>query len=184
MNASPFHRTSRRAGGVIRVLAVLLALSACGERKELDSADRNSTSAPITDSLQGPGEREGNWSGADQRSTWRALLDGSRIKQIDEVSLFTDNARAMRQFAFAADGWLMSAREERVQVVLGSSATPDTINTVIELEWMIDSLTRSAKRVNGTDKLLQPFEVDNIRQHADELVRTARAGSSSRPPGK
>lgn len=184
MYANPFRWTTRRAVSATRVLAAILALSACGERKQLDDGSLNSSAAPITDSLKGPGEREGHWNGADQRSTWRALLDGPRIKQIDEVALFTDNARAMRQFGFAADGSLMMAREERVQTVFGNAATPDTIHTIIELEWIADSLTRSAKRVNGTDKLLQPFEVDNIRQHADELARTARAGSSARTPGK
>ena len=140
--------------------------------------------APITDSLTGPGTREGMWQGTDAHSTWRAILDGPRITQIDEVALHTDSTRAMRQFQFDSAQSLRTVREERSQVVYGARAVPDTVNTIIELEWQADSLARSAKRVNGVDTLLQPYEVDNIRTHAAELLRVARAGSSAASPGR
>jgi hypothetical protein len=38
--------------------------------------------------------------------------------------------------------------------------------------------------VNAVAKLLQPFEVDNLRAHADDLVRVARAGSASPAPAR
>lgn len=180
---------SRRSTAFARASAALVAAAllagACGRSADTATADSANAAAhaPITDSLTGPGGREGTWQGAEARSTWRALLDGPRVSQIDEVALFTDSTRAMRQFRFDPTGALATVREERSQKVYGNTATPDTINTIIELEWQRDSLARSAKRVNGVDKLLQPYEVDNIRAHAAELLRTARAGSPIATPG-
>ena len=149
-----------------------------GDAPAADSAG-DAAHAPITSALTGPGTREGTWQGAEAHSTWRAMLDGPRVTQIDEVALYTDSTRAMRQFRFDTSGALASAREERSQKVYGNAATPDTVNTLIELEWQRDSLVRSGKRVNGTDRPLQPYEVDNIRAHADELLKIARAGTAT-----
>ena len=126
--------------------------------------------------LTGPGTREGTWQGAEGHSTWRAVLDGPRVTQIEETALYTDSTRATRQFRFDTTGALAWVREERSQNVYGNTATPDTVNTLIELELEVDSLIRSAKRVNGADRLLQPYEVDNLRAHAAELLKIARAG--------
>jgi hypothetical protein len=161
------------------VVAASLLFGACGTRGDtakVDTADRIA-SAPISDSAVGPGTRAGAWQGADARSTWHAVLDGPWITQIDEIVLFTDSARSMRQFQFDSSGFLSKAREERVQTLYGQKAAPDTLHTLIELEWSRDSLARSAKRVNGAGRLLQPYEVDNLRAHADELRRLARTGT-------
>jgi hypothetical protein len=139
---------------------------------------RDAAHAPITDALTGPGTREGTWRGAEAHSTWRATLDGPRVTQIDEIALYTDSTRAMRQFRFDTNGALASVREERSQKVYGSKVTPDTVNTLIELELRADSVVRSAKRVNGADRVLQPYEVDNVRAHAAELLKIARAGTT------
>ena len=175
--------TTRLSSAV--VLALTLLVPGCG-RDAASTADSASAAAhaAITDSLTGPGTREGTWQGADARSTWRAILDGPRVTQIDEIALYTDSTRAMRQFQFDSTSSLRTVREERSQVVYGARAIPDTVNTIIELEWQVDSLARSAKRVNGVDRLLQPYEVDNIRAHAAELRRIARAGSAAANPGR
>lgn len=161
--------------------AVLIALLACRAGTDQQTTDSMAKHAAVSDSLVGPGSREGVWQDADERSTWTAQLDGPRITQIDEISLFTDSARSVRRFRFDSAGHLVTLREERSQLVFGERAMPDTVLTLIELEWVQDSLARSAKRVNGVDRLLQPFEVDNFRAHADELLRLVRAGSSNRP---
>ena len=177
----PFHRPLH---GALFAMSLAVAV-ACGRRDETTRNDSAAVAAnaPISDSTIGPGMRQGAWQGADAHSTWRAILDGSWITQIDEVALFTDSARAMRQFRFDSSGLLAVAREEREQTLFGNRATPDTLLTIIELEWQHDSLARSAKRVNGVDRLLQPYEVDNLRAHADELRRMARAGTAPTPPG-
>lgn len=150
-----------------------LSIDGCKERTPADKlADRT------------PGVSDGTWQGTDARSTWHATLDGPRVAQLDEISIFTDSTRAARQFRFDSTGALTTAREERFQKVFGNAALPDTINTIIDLEWLADSLVRSQKRVNGQTRLLQPFEVDNMRAHADELFRTARAAPSTRKQGR
>ena len=174
MNAPTFGRLRALAH-----LALVVSLAAaCGKDAESSSGDSDATHAPITDVLTGPGKREGTWQGAEAHSTWQALLDGPLVTQLDEIALYTDSTRAMRQFRFDSAGALASVREERSQKVYGSKATPDTVNTLIELEWQADSLLRSGKRVNGVDRLLQPYEVDNLRAHAAELLRLARTGST------
>jgi len=160
---------------------MVLWLMACGAGADRVADAANDRQAAVSDSLVGPGMREGVWQDADERSTWTAQLDGPRITQIDEISIFIDSARSTRQFRFDSTGQLITLREERAQLVFGERATPDTVLTFIELEWEQDSLTRSTKRVNGVDRLLQPFEVDNFRAHAAELQRIVRAGSSTRP---
>lgn len=157
------------------LVAALVAVSGCADRSKSLAVD--STRAAITIGLKGPGTRDGVWTGADAHSSWHAILDGPRIAQLDEIALFTDGTRAMRQFQFDSVGVLSKLHEERVQLMYGATAAPDTVHTVIELEWVQDSLTRSTKRVNGTDKMLQLYEIDNLRVHVDELVRAARAGS-------
>ena len=157
------------------VAAVSVAASACLDRAKSLAGD--STRAAITIGLKGPGTRDGAWTGAEAHSSWHAILDGPRIAQLDEIALFADSTRAMRQFQFDSVGVLSKLHEERVQLVYGATAAPDTVHTLIELEWVQDSLTRSTKRVNGTDKMLQLYEIDNLRVHVDELVRAARAGS-------
>jgi hypothetical protein len=194
MNASTCQRSlaralsaralSARALSAPAFLALIASSSltvACGRSADTASGDSasNVTHAPISDTLTGPGRREGTWQGAEARSTWQAILDGPRVTQVDEIALYTDSARASRQFHFDTTGSLAFAREERWQKVYGGKATPDTVNTLIELEWQGDSLARSAKRVNGVDRLLQPYEVDNIRAHAAELLRIARAGTAT-----
>ena len=173
---------SRRspALALLAFLTVSAGTAACGRNADSSPGDSasNAAHAPITDALTGPGAREGTWQGAEAHSTWRAILDGPRVTQIDEIALYTDSTRAMRQFRFAVTGELATVREERSQKVYGNKATPDTVNTLIELEWQRDSLVRSGKRVDGVDRLLQPYEVDNIRAHAAELLKIARAGTT------
>jgi len=179
------HQRPRPQRIVASCLASLTLFAGACENRDAAGGDSANTAAhaPIADSARGPGAREGTWNGADAQSTWRAILDGPWITQIDEITLFTDSARAMRQFRFDSSGFLYAAREEREQTLRGERATPDTLRAIIELEWQRDSLTRSAKRVNGIDRLLQPYEVDNLRSHADELRRIARSGTAPRTPG-
>ncbi len=165
-------------------VAPLLMVYACGGGTDAAARDTSAVHAAVTDSLVGPGVREGTWQDADEHSTWRAMLDGPRITQVDEVAVYTDSTRSVRQFRFDSSEMLASLREERTQTLFGEKATPDTLRTIIELEWELDSLARSAKRVDGVDRLLQPFEVDNFRAHAAELLRTVRAGTTSSPTGR
>jgi hypothetical protein len=160
------------------VLTLLLAACAGSDAKSSNGAPLQ---AAVTDSLVGPGMREGTWEDADERSTWRATLDGPRITDITEVSTFTDSAQSTRQFRFDSTERLTTFREERRQLIFGATAAPDTVETIIELEWQQDSLARSAKRVDGADRLLQPFEIDNFRAHAAELLRVVRAGTTTSP---
>lgn len=176
-------RTHLRAH-LAAALLLCSIVSACGDRASRATDSALATRAPIADTAKGPGVRDGTWQGPDAQSTWHAILDGPAITQIDEVSLATDGTMATRQFAFDSTGLLAKLREERVQKVYGNAATPDTVNTLIELEWQGDSLVRSAKRVNNADKLLQPFEVDNLRAHAIDLARTARIGSTTAKPAR
>ena len=167
------------------LVGATVCLTACGGSADSKASDSAAAlSSAIASSATGPGTREGTWQGADERSTWRAMLDGARITQIDEVSLFTDSTRAMRQFRFDSADVLATMREEKEQVLYGAKATPDTVRTIMELEWQGDSIVRSSKKVNGEARMPQPFEVDNVRAHATALVSAARSGSSTTPPAK
>jgi hypothetical protein len=166
---------------VVRAPAVWALLLAACAGSNTDRTDSATLQAAVSDALVGPGVREGTWQDADERSTWRATLDGPRITRIDEVSTFTDSAQSTRQFGFDSTEQLTTFREERRQLIYGATAAPDTVQTLIELEWQQDSLARSAKRVDGADRLLQPFEIDNFRAHAAELLRVVRAGTTTSP---
>lgn len=177
--SSPRHPRGRVPAFWVALFTASIAGGCSDAGSASNDTARNATHAPITDSLSGPGTREGTWQGAEGHSTWRAILDGPRVTQIDEIALYTDSTRAMRQFRFDSAGALAWVREERSQKVYGNRATPDSVNTLIELEWQVDSLVRSAKRVNGDNRLLQPYEVDNLRAHAAELLKIARVGSET-----
>ena len=164
------------------IVYLVAALSGCSEKKAGRTLD--SLHAAITDSLKGPSVRDGVWKGADAHSLWHATLDGPRITQLDEIAVFTDSTRALRQFRFDTTGALSGLHEQREQLVYGAKAKPDTVNTLIEMEWVRDSLTRSFKRVNGVEKMLQPYEIDNLRAHINEVFRIAHAGSTSSTPSR
>ncbi len=181
-----------RTPSVARRLTVLAVavLSAAGTFEGCGSRERtavDASHAAIPDTARGPGSRDGTWQGTDGHSTWRATLDGPAITQLDEIALFADSTRAMRQFRFDSVGLMSMAHEERVQTIYGLHAEPDTVHTLVDLEWQGDSLVRSAKTVNSAPKLIQPYEVDNLRAHAKELLIIARRGTSpqaSPPSGR
>lgn len=170
--------------GVVAAVGLLvLGLSGCSAKEAPREDGVRTLYLPISDSLTGPGERAGTWSGADQRSTWHATLDGSIVTVIDETVTYTDSAKATRKFTYDSDGRLASAREDRLQVTFGAKATPDTLRVMMDFRWVTDSLVSAEKRLNGEDRLAQPFDVDNLRYHGVELLMAARIGAPLIFPG-
>ncbi len=158
--------------------ALLVSLGCRDQRVAVVGGDGgDQPGAPIAASRTGPGTRDGRWAGPDARSTWHAILRGPQVVQLDEVALSTDSSRAMRQIQFDATERLSAVREERVLVVRGQTAIPDTIRTVITVGWDGDQITRQEKQVNGATRPLQPYELDNLRRHVGELLVQVRAGT-------
>ncbi|MEI6739487.1 MAG: hypothetical protein WCK74_04165 [Gemmatimonadaceae bacterium] len=144
-----------------------------------DEGGRDGANTPVAATRSGPGTRDGHWQGTDARSTWHAILSGPHVVQLDEVALSTDSSRAMRQIQLDTTGRLTAVREERLLVVRGQAVVPDTVRTVIALAWQGDSLTQRDKQVNGTPRPLQPYELDNLRRHVDELLVLVRTGTTT-----
>ncbi len=171
--------SARRLCGVL--LGALLASFGCRDQRVAvvggDGGDQ--PGAPIAASRSGPGTRDGHWQGTDARSTWHAILSGPHVVQLDEVALATDSSRAMRQIQLDTTGRLTAVREERLLVVRGQAVVPDTVRTVIALAWQGDSLAQRDKQVNGAARPLQPYELDNLRRHVDELLVLVRTGTGT-----
>lgn len=179
----PESRLGRRMAMVAALgLALGLTLSVgCRDSKVavMDGGGLDAAHAPVAATRTGPGTRDGQWQGADARSTWHAILNGPQVTQLDEVAIATDSSRTMRQIQWDSTGHLTSLREERVLVVRGQAVVPDTLHTIITLAWQGDQLTQQEKRVNGAVRPLQPYERDNLMRHIDELLTQLRAGSGT-----
>lgn len=164
-------------------MVALIMVSGCSSDDTARDNGVRSLYAPISDTLTGPGERAGTWMGADQRSSWHATLDGPMVMVIEETVTYTDSTQGTRKFTYDTDGRLASAREDRAQITHGAKATPDTLRVMMEFHWVSDSLVSAEKRLNGEDRLAQPFEVDNLRYHGVELLMAARVGAPLIFPG-
>ena len=171
MAAQTFRRHGRRASQTTARLALLL-LIACTDNKSPNGAGATTGGDAAATS--------GVWNDGDERSTWTATRDDSNTWRIDEAAQFGDDGRAARRFLFDSMGVLRTVSDEKQQTAQRGNATPGLMRSVLQLEFAGDSATHVRKQVDGTDRSVQTFEIENSRRHAQQLWTLARP-STSRP---
>lgn len=147
---------------VRRVLAgtLSLALVACTVEERRTAGD--SATAVAAD------RASGTRLAGDERSTWMARRDGARIL-VDETARFGDDGTAIRRFEYDSSGTLRAATEERAQTMQFGDRSParQTVRLTLRVVATGDSAT---KQVDGASSPVRPYEIDNLRRHADALI--------------
>ncbi len=164
--AAQTYRHAVRFASQITARLALLVLIACTDSKAPDRAGASTGANTGVDS--------GVWSDGDEKSTWTATRDDANTWRIDEAAQFGDDGRAARRFLFDSMGALRTVSDEKQQTAQRGNATPGLMHSVLQLEFTGDSATRVSKQVDGTDRSVQPFEIENTRRHAQQLWTLAR----------
>ena len=117
---------------------------------------------------------------AADHSAFTAYAIGGQVVRIDETSAAGTDDRYARSYAFDERGRLVHMSEDKSMLVSNSNASPTPMHVNLSLDWADGVATRSSKRVDGAERAVQPWDIDNAKRHADLLVSLARPGL---PPG-
>jgi endonuclease YncB( thermonuclease family) len=111
-----------------------------------------------------------------ERSTYTAYAVDGHIARIDEVSAPGSETKFVRAYVLDARERLAHMTEDKSQMVSNTNASPSEqhVNSVVDLDSSI--VRKSTKRVDGVEKPMQPWDLDNVRRHAALLVTLARPG--------
>lgn len=146
---------------------VCVACTACGDAKFVGRGDSASVvidAKPVT----------GTWSDADEHSTWTATHAVANALRIDETATFGADSRASRMFLFDSAGHLISMSDNREQTAQSGNSSPITMRSMLVIEFANDSATRTNKQVDGAQRPVQQYEIENARRHAQQLLILAR----------
>ncbi len=171
MAVETYQHDVRRASLITARLA-LLVLIACTDTNASNAAGA-STSGDVA-------AKSGVWSEGDEKSTWTATRDDANTWRIDEAAQFGEDGRAARRFLFDSMGTLRTASDEKQQTAQRGNASPGLMRSVLQVDFTGDSATHVSKQVDGTERQVQAFEIENARRHAHQLWTLARQ-SASRP---
>ncbi len=155
-----------------RRLAVFICIvfTACSDAK---SVDHGETASAVIDAKP----ISGTWGEADEKSTWTATHIVADALRIDETATFGADSRASRMFLFDSAGHLISMSDNREQTVQSGNSTPMALRSMLVIEFVNDSATRTSKQVDGAERPVQQYEIDNARRHAQQLLILARRGT-------
>ncbi len=146
---------------------ICFAFTACSDAKSVSHGDSASAGINAT-------SRSGTWSEADEKSTWIATPAVANALRIDESATFGADSRALRMFLFDSAGHLISMSDNREQTVQSGNSSPSALHSMLVIEFTNDSATRTTKQVGGAERPVQPYEIDNARRHAKQLLILAR----------
>ncbi len=110
------------------------------------------------------------------RSTFTAYAIDGRIARIDEISVSGSEVKFTRAFTFDARERLAHLTEDKSQTVSNTNASPSAQHVLVVLDLDSTVTVNSSKRVDGVEKPLQAWDIDNARRHAELLVVLARPG--------
>ena len=179
----------RRSTHVSRVCIALFMLAACGERNAVEKEPLRMTGqtataapskvtvkkSPTSDTL----EISGEWAEAGDGTIWTAFAIQGHVSRIEENWLPSGDPNSRRTMIYDAIGHIVRYREERQQMVANSSASPSMLRMMMSIDFAATGGVRTNKVVDGVERPVQSWDIDNARRHADELLALARQGLPS-----
>jgi hypothetical protein len=102
-------------------------------------------------------------------------IDGG-IVRIEEQAVPESEVKFSRVFTYDKRERLSHMTEDKWQMVSNTNASPSQQHVTAVLNMDSTAVIKSAKRVDGVEKPMQSWDVDNVRRHADLLVTLARPG--------
>lgn len=178
--------TRRRPAYAHRMALALFVLAACGERAAVDKQPLRTTGqattaspsnvtvkkSPTSDTL----EISGEWSEAGDGTIWTAFAIQGRISRIEENWLPSGEPNSRRTMIYDSAGHIVRYSEERQQMVSNPSASPSMLHMSMSIDFAAAGGARTNKVVDGVERPVQSWDIDNARRHADELLALARQG--------
>ena len=184
-NALRNRRHLSRAG---TAFIALVMLAACGERNAIEKEPLRTTGqaamasataskvivkkSPTSDTL----EISGEWAEAGDGTIWTAFAIQGRISRIEENWLPSGDPNSKRAMIYDAAGRIVRYSEERHQMVANPSASPIMLHAIMTIDFTAAGGPRTNKVVDGVERPVQSWDLDNARRHADELLALARQG--------
>ncbi len=175
-----------RSAPISRVFIALFMLAACGERNAVEREPLRTTGqtataapsavtvkkSPTSDTL----EISGEWAEAGDGTIWTAFAIQGHVSRIEENWLPSGDPNSKRTMIYDAVGHIVRYREERQQLVANSSASPSMLRMMMSIDFAATGGARTNKVVDGVERPVQSWDIDNARRHADELLALARQG--------
>lgn len=186
-NSRPIEFHNRRHSMRASTAVVLLfMLAACGERNAVEKEPVRTTGqgapataskvtikkSPTSDTL----EISGEWADAGDGTIWTAFAIQGRISRIEENWLPSGDPNSRRAMIYDAAGHIVRFSEERHQMVTNPSSSPTMLNAVMTIDFAAAGGARTNKVVDGVERPVQPWDIDNARRHAGDLLALARQG--------
>jgi len=166
----------------------LFMLAACGERtavekEQLRTTGQAATGAPSTVSVKKSPtsdtlEISGEWAGASDGTIWTAFAIQGRVSRIEENWLPSGEPNSRRTMLYDAAGHIVRYFEERQTMVANSSSSPSLMHVMMSIDFAAAGGARTNKVVDGVERPVQSWDIDNARRHAEELLALARQGLS------
>lgn len=178
--------TRRHSAYVGRLCFALVLLAACGEGKTVEKEPLRTTGQPTTASpssvtvKKSPTsdtlEISGEWSEAGDGTIWTAFAIQGRVSRIEENWLPSGDPNSKRMMIYDATGHIVRYTEERQQMVANPSSSPSMLHMLMSIDFAAAGGARTNKVVDGVERPVQSWDIDNARRHADELLALARQG--------
>ncbi len=181
----------RRATGYRHAFA-LLVLASCGERIAVEKEPLRITGqqgqatagssrvsvkkSPTSDTLEIGGE----WAEAGDATIWTGYAIHGHVSRIEENWLPSGDPNSKRVLLYDTAGHLVRLAEERHQMVSNPSASPTMLNMIMTIEFRGAGVVRTNKVVDGIERTVQPWDIENAVRHAEQLVALARQGLPAR----
>ena len=154
---------------LVAMLACTAALAAAA------CADKNAPVADSTDATDAASSTDtvkvqGVWSDSvTAQSAYTAHYVNGKLVVIEEQMLLADSTTSSRTYFYNTEFAPTRLTEHRALMAASGNSTPTMLHATLNIYlsgYRIDSAT---KRVDVTDKNVQPYEIDNLRKHEREV---------------
>jgi len=144
------------------------AVTACEDSKRAPAADSATAMSPA--SSADTVKVKGVWSDSvTATSGYAAGYVNGKLVVIEEQMLLADSTRSSRTYFYDADYALTHLVENRVLTAASSNSTPTLLQSLLHIYLTGDTVDSTSKQVDLVAKTVQPYEIDNLRQHEREL---------------
>lgn len=134
-----------------------------------------------TNTMKKMEQRAGTWQEADATSEWRAMASGGLVRMIDETKHVGESGVWRVTHYFTDDGKLAAYYEFRIQTVTAGDRPPAKQFVLFKIEFQNDTVSHSEKTVDNVPKSIEPFEIENVRNHSMALLALAKSAPVTSP---
>jgi len=140
------------------------AVTACRDGKQTPDVETTATTSADTVKVKGV------WSDSvTAESRYTAHYVNGELVVIAEEMLLADSTSSSRRYFYDADYAPTRFVERRTLTAASSNSTPAQLQSLLDIFLTGDTVDSTNKQVDGVPKPVQPYEIENMRQHEREL---------------